>query len=151
MAPYFFDASALVKGYVHEPGSRWVRQVLTPRGTAVFVSPLSGVEVLAAIARKARAGEIDSVMQREGAAAFRMDYEHRFARVGVSAGVIEEAMALVLAHPLRGADAVHLASALRLREATPRLKALTFVAADAALLRIARHTGLDAQNPLDHP
>ena len=74
MAPYFFDASALVKGYVHEPGSRWVRQVLTPRGTAVFVSPLAGVEVLAAIARKARAGEIDSVMQREGAAAFRMDY-----------------------------------------------------------------------------
>jgi len=148
---YFFDASALVKGYVRESGSRWVRQILAGKGRPVFISPLSGAEVLAAIARKARAGEIDAEMRRECIGAFRMDFQHRFAHVAVSAGVVDEAMALVLAHPLRGADAVQLASALRLREATRRLKALTFVAADVALLRVARHTGLDAQNPLDHP
>lgn len=151
MAPYFFDASALVKGYVHEPGSRWVRQVLTPRGTGVFISPLSGAEVLSAIARKVRGGEIDGKMQREGVGAFRMDYQHRFAHTALSAAVLEEAMALVLAHPLRGADAVQLASALLLREAAPQLRALIFVAADTALLRVARHTGLAAEDPLDHP
>ena len=80
-----------------------------------------------------------------------MDYQHRFAHTPLSAAVIEEAMALVIAHPLRGADAVQLASALLLREAAPRLKALTFVAADAALLRVARQTGLATENPLDHP
>ena len=151
MAPYFFDASALVKGYVHESGSRWVRQVFTRKGTPVFISPLSGAEVLAAIARKARAGEIHGKTQSECVTAFRRDYQRRFAHIAVSAGVIEEAMALVLAHPLRGADAVQLASALRLREGTPYLKALSFVAADAALLRLARHTGLETENPLDHP
>ena len=56
MAAYFLDASALVKAYVQEPGSGWVRQILR-RGTNVtFVSPLSGAEVLAAIARKQRLG-----------------------------------------------------------------------------------------------
>ena len=151
MASYFFDASALVKGYVHEPGSRWVRQVLVPRGPEVFISPLSGVEVLAAIARKARAGEIDGSMRQKGVSAFRMDYRYRFAHTAVSAAVTQEAMALVLAHPLRGADAVQLASALLLREAAPQFKGLAFVAADAALLRLARHTGLATENPLDHP
>jgi hypothetical protein len=151
LVPYFFDASALVKGYLHEPGSGWVRRVLTRMGTPVFISPLSGAEVLAAIARKARACEIHGRTQREGVTAFRRDYQRRFAHIAVSAGVVEEAMALVLAHPLRGADAVQLGSALLLREAAPRLRALIFVAADSPLLRVARRTGLATENPLDHP
>jgi hypothetical protein len=83
--------------------------------------------------------------------AFRADYRHRFTRTALSATVIEEAMALVLAHPLRGAEAVQLGSALLLREAAPRLRALIFVAADSPLLRVARRTGLATENPLDHP
>jgi len=148
---YFFDASALVKAYVHEPGSRWVRQILTPRGTRSFISPISGAEVLAAIARKARAGEIQATVFKGIVTAFRTDFRHRFAHAALSAVLIDEAMALVLAHPLRGADVVQLASALRLREAAPQFKRLTFVAADAALLLVARHAGLATENPLDHP
>jgi hypothetical protein len=151
LPPYFLDASALVKAYVREPGSRWVRQVLSPRGTRAFISPFSGAEVLAAIGRKARAGELKGKAFKGIVTAFRADFRHRFAQTALSPVVIEEAIALVLAHPLRGADAVQLASALRLREATPQLKDLTFVAADAALLRVARRTGLATENPLDHP
>ncbi len=151
MPPYFLDASALVKAYVHERGSRWVRQLLIPRGARTFISPLSGPEVLAAIARKARADGMDGKAREGIVAAFGNDYRGRFARTALSAPVIEEAMALVLAHPLRGADAVQLASALLLREASRQLRALIFVAADAALIRVARHTGLETENPLDHP
>ena len=106
MPAYFLDASALVKAYTHEPGSRWVRQVLGRSATRAFISPLSGAEVLAAIARKERLGELDLATRERVAAAFRKDYRRRFAHTALTASVIEKAMALVLSHPLRGYDAV---------------------------------------------
>ena len=151
MPAYFLDASALVKAYTHEPGSRWVRQVLGRSATRAFISPLSGAEVLAAIARKERLGELDLATRERVAAAFRKDYRRRFAHTALTASVIEKAMALVLGHPLRGYDAVQLASALLLPAASSQLRSLLFVSADSALLRIARQMGLATENPLDHP
>jgi predicted nucleic acid-binding protein len=148
---YFFDASALVKAYIHEPGSRWVRQVLGRGTTRAFISPLSGTEVLAAIARKQRLGELDLAARERIAAAFRKDYRRRYTHTALTAAVIEEAMALVLAHPLRGYDAVQLASALLLPAVSTRLRPLFFVSADSALLRVARQMGLATEDPLDHP
>lgn len=151
MPAYFLDASALVKAYTHEPGSRWVRQVLGRSATRAFISPLSGAEVLAAIARKERLGELDLATRERVAAAFRKDYRRRFAHTALTASVIEKAMALVLGHPLRGYDAVQLASALLLPAASSQLRSLLFVSADSALLRVARRMGLATENPLDHP
>jgi len=148
---YFFDASALVKAYIHEPGSKWVRQVLGRQVTKAFISPLSGAEVLAAITRKERLRELDLTTRDRVAAAFRKDYRRRFAHTALDASVIEEAMALVLSHPLRGYDAVQLASALILPAASPQVRPLFFVSADAVLLRVARQTGLATENPADHP
>jgi hypothetical protein len=148
---YFLDASALVKAYIHEAGSRWVRQVLGRKTTKAFISPLSGAEVLAAIARKQRLGELDLATRDRIAAVFRKDYRHRYAHAALTASVIEEAMALVLAHPLRAYDAVQLASARLLRAASAQLRPLLFVCADSALLRVAHHLGLATENPLDHP
>ena len=151
MAAYFLDASALVKAYVQEPGSGWVRQILR-RGTNVtFVSPLSGAEVLAAIARKQRLRELDLATRGRIAAAFRRDYRGRFIHTSLTGMVVEKAMDLVLDHPLRAYDAVQLASALLLPRAPARLRPLLFVSADSALLRVARQIGLSAENPLDHP
>lgn len=151
MPAYFLDASALVKAYTHEPGSRWVRQVLGRSATRAFISPLSGAEVLAAIARKERLGELDLATRDRVAAAFRKDYRRRFAHTALTASVIEKAMTLVLGHPLRGYDAVQLASALLLPAASSQLRSLLFVSADSALLRVARQMGLATENPLDHP
>jgi predicted nucleic acid-binding protein len=148
---YFIDASALVKVYVQEAGSRWVRQVLHRKTTKAFVSPLSGAEVLAAIARKHRLGEIDLSTRDRIATAFRKDYRNRYTHAALTAPVIEEAMDLVLAHPLRAYDAVQLASARLLRSASTQLNRLRFVCADSALLRVGRQLGLATENPLDHP
>ena len=39
MALYFFDSSALVKRYVHEHGSVWVRETTaSPRGHLIHIS-----------------------------------------------------------------------------------------------------------------
>ncbi len=57
MTAYFFDASALVKRYLREVGSEWVRQLIAHEQPRIFISSLSGPEVLAAIMRKGRTGE----------------------------------------------------------------------------------------------
>jgi predicted nucleic acid-binding protein len=148
---YFLDASALVKAYVQEDGSRWVRLILR-RGTNVtFVSPLSGAEVLAAIARKQRLGELDLATRDRIGAAFRRDYRRRFIHTALTGMVVEKAMALVFDHPLRAYDAVQVASALLLPKAPARVRPLLFVSADSALVRVARKVGLSTENPLDHP
>jgi len=57
MAFYYFDASALVKYYVTEPGSTWVRQLIKERETAtgqprhlILVAEITRVEVAAGLA-----------------------------------------------------------------------------------------------------
>ena len=151
MPSYFLDASALVKAYIREPGSRWVRQVLRRKAVVAFISPISGAEVVAALARKERMGDMDRAARDRVVAAFRVDYRRRFTHTALTATVIKEAMTLVLAHPLRDYDAVQLASALLLRGVSGPLRPLTFVTADLVLLRIARERGLVAETPMDHP
>jgi predicted nucleic acid-binding protein len=141
----------LVKAYVQETGSRWVRQLLRRRETKSFISPLSGVEVFAAFARKERLGELDLASRQAILMAFRKDCRHRYVHTALTPTVVEEAMKLVLAHPLRGYDAMQLASALLLRAVSAQLRSLIFVSADSALLRIVAQKGLATENPLDHP
>jgi predicted nucleic acid-binding protein len=44
MALYFFDSSALVKRYVHERGSGWVRDTTaSPRGHLIHISLLTPI------------------------------------------------------------------------------------------------------------
>jgi uncharacterized protein len=52
---YFIDSSALVKRYVQEVGTSWVRR-LTHRGTAnqIYVTRITAVEVTSAVARRRR-------------------------------------------------------------------------------------------------
>jgi len=49
---YFFDSSALVKRYVSETGTDWVRNIFAgAKPEEVFISKISGAEVVAAFAR----------------------------------------------------------------------------------------------------
>jgi len=67
--------------------------------------------------------------------------------------VINLAVELTRRQPLRGYDAVQLASAMILNRAllTHRLPALVFVSADDNLLDAARSEGLFVENPNWHP
>src|SRR5438270_11459436 len=58
MAAYFLDSSALVKRYAAETGTAWVKGLIDPAaGTLVLVARITGVETVAALARK-RKGDL---------------------------------------------------------------------------------------------
>lgn len=146
MIAYFFDASALVKRYFREVGSEWVRQLIAREQPRIFISMLSGVEVLAAIMRKGRTGEASPRERDKALEAFRREFTTSYALIAPEPRVIHKAMDLLLAYPLRAHDAVQLATALTLPP-PPRGGKLTFVSADEGLLTITKKLGLSVENP----
>lgn len=59
MTAYFLDSSALVKRYVPQTGSAWIRALLAPQtGNSLFVARITWVEVRSAIARREREGSL---------------------------------------------------------------------------------------------
>jgi uncharacterized protein len=58
MGAFYFDSSALVKRYAHETGTLWVRSLTDPQaGHDIFTAYITGIEVVAAIARKSTGSE----------------------------------------------------------------------------------------------
>ena len=55
---FYLDASALVKRYVREPGSTWIRTLIDDPATVILISAISLVEVSAAIAICVRTGKL---------------------------------------------------------------------------------------------
>lgn len=150
MATYFFDASALAKRYLREVGSEWVSGLFAGDPPRIFISSLSGVEVVTAIARKGRAGEVGPQERDKALNAFRREFTASYALVPPEPTVIYKAMDLLLTHPLRAYDAIQVASALLLPP-LPGGATLTFVAADERLLAVAKKLGLPIENPNLHP
>jgi predicted nucleic acid-binding protein len=59
MPAMYFDTSALVKRYVSEVGSHWVRVALAQSSqNVVYASALAQPEVLSALQRKVREGQL---------------------------------------------------------------------------------------------
>lgn len=112
MALVYLDASAALKLCVQEPGSR-LAAALWDGADAVATSRICDAEVRATLAAGHRAGLLDDDAH---ARALRVWEEMQPATyvVEVSTEVTGLAAALVERHPLRGADALHLASALLL-------------------------------------
>jgi predicted nucleic acid-binding protein len=62
MAAYFFDSSALVKRYVNETGSGWVQTITdAATGHEIYIARITTVEVIAALVRRARSGNMDAL------------------------------------------------------------------------------------------
>lgn len=136
----FLDTSALVKRYVVEQGSRYIAEFFEPRtqAAAVFVSTLTYVEVTAAFSRRLPAPpEIPGAL-------FAADYRRGMHKIPVSAAIVEQAAALARLHRLRAADAIQLASALKVATTIPNVLLLT---ADAEMIMSAQAEGLRVDNP----
>lgn len=116
MAIVYFDASALVKLLVTEPGSD-IAAALWDGCDAAVSSRLAYPEVCAALAAAGRDGDLDE----ESRATCEQDWEEFWAAirpVELSERVQRVAGRLARRHRLRGADAVHLASALEIDAAS---------------------------------
>jgi uncharacterized protein len=153
MAVYYLDTSALVKRYALEPGTTWIIG-LTDRSARhdLYTARVTGPEMIAAIFRKVRTGELGLSAAVRAAADFKSDWEQQYQLVEISAAVSESAMLLAEKYGLRGYDAVHLAAAAELQMVrnAMRLPPLTFVSADEDQLKAAVREGLSTENPNSH-
>ena len=111
----YFDSSAFVKLVVEEPGSDLAAEVWDG-ADAVLSSRLAYPEVRAALAAAGRNHDLDEV----GLEAAEQAWEQFWAAtrpVDLTVAVEQRAGRLAGTHGLRGADAVHLASALAIGDA----------------------------------
>lgn len=154
MAAFYLDTSAVLKRYTQERGTAWLQRLTDPRARhLLYTVRLTGPEMIAAVYRKARMGEIGLVDARNAANAFRQHWRHEYAIIEVSVATADRAMNIAEQHSLRGYDAVHLAATLEMQVERARrgMPPLTFISADAEQLRAAVAEGLPVDDPNVHP
>jgi len=109
----YLDTSAVVKLYVEEAGSQEVKEAVS-ESRIVSTSRVAYVEGMSAIARKYREGEFSKEEYEQVVGDLDRDWDNYFI-IEVSEGVAKLGGELTSRHPLRGFDAIHLASALLLQ------------------------------------
>lgn len=134
---YYLDTSALAKRYVAEAHSALVRG-LYRRRKRIAVSRLGYAELAAAVARRCREGVMDEGARDRVLHRLDLDFSEMVV-FEVRAPTVRRAAELVVRHPLRGYDAVHLATALALREEGA---SVDFWSTDGRLVAAARAEGL---------
>jgi hypothetical protein len=154
MATTYIDTSALVKRYVAEAGSAWVRRtVARPVHHVMYTAALTEVEVRSALQRLVREGRVDTAQAQRLTQRVRQHFTRRYQLIRITRPVVAEAGRLVEGYPLRAYDAVQLACALTVRRGLHRrgLPPPLFVTADTTLLAAAAAEGFAVDNPLLHP
>jgi predicted nucleic acid-binding protein len=130
----YFDSSALVKLFVPEPGSD-AAGLLWASGVPLATSRLSHAELACALAAAVRHGRIDRADPDVIDGTFLRDNADLVEADDV---VVTGAAVLGVRHGLSGLDAIHVSSALRLRESRPLV-----VSWDERQRRAASAEGLD--------
>ena len=130
------DTSALVKRYVPEVGSAWIRRMLArPTIQVLSTSAIAQPEVLSALQRKVRAGQLTAAEAVRRAQRVTMHFTWRYRLLTITPDVLTQACALAARQRLQ-------------QHGAPGLR---FVAADTALLAAARAEGFLVDNPLQYP
>src|SRR4051812_19155653 len=119
MAVFYFDTSALVKRYVREPGSTWVRQICEPRDqetnmptNLLMIGSITVVEVAAALSILERRKLFPSKIIERAYRKFFVDFRNEYQVSEVTPDLMTRAAELARRYPLKAYDAVQLALAL---------------------------------------
>ncbi|HZB84559.1 MAG TPA: type II toxin-antitoxin system VapC family toxin [Rubrobacteraceae bacterium] len=129
----YLDTSALVKLYVTEEGREAVIRAVE-EASRVATSTVAYAEARAALARRNREGAISNEEHRQIVSALDEGWES-YDRLAVSNAVARRAGSIAERYALRGFDAIHLPSAVRLRQGFENLRFLAF---DSQLVTAAR-------------
>jgi predicted nucleic acid-binding protein len=139
----YLDTSALIKRFVNEKGSLLVRSLVQREPAALATAKIAYAEIFAGLTRKLREGNLAKAQYALACRQFDRDW-HAYIRVELGDDLLFLARDLIQRHPLRGFDAVHLASALTLKTALG--EDITFAAADGRLLKAAKAENLEPLN-----
>ena len=147
---YLLDASALVKYYVTEPGSTWVRQRIDEE-QSILLAEITVAELAAALGILQRVGRITPRHRQNFWEKFERDCVEQYDLIPVVYDVIYAAALLCARHPLKAYDAVQLAAGLALKGTLAEQDIpLIFVSGDDTLITAAQAEGLTADNPFWH-
>ena len=138
----YLDTSALIKRFVNEKGSFLVQSIVQRKG-AIATAKIAYAEIFAGLTRKLREGNLSKAQYAQVCRQFESDWQ-AYLRVELEDNVLLLARDLIQRRPLRGFDAVHLASALSLKIALGEV--ITFAAADGRLLKAAEAEHLEPLN-----
>lgn len=154
MAIYFMDSSALVKRYISEIGSTWTLGLFDPvLDNEFFIAAITGVEIIAAITRRARSGSISVTDATFVCHQIRNDLQTDYLIVEITEEIINSGMTLAEKRGLRGYDAVQLAAGCAVNAlcTVSGLSPVIFVSADSELNVAAANEGLSIENPNNYP
>ncbi len=150
MADYFFDSSTLVKAYIAEAGTHWVRTILDDPQHRISISALAEVEVISALTRRFKEGDLTQLEVDQACDELSQDCATYFV-VDVTGQILEAAVSNARNYSLRAYDAVQLASAIAVRTALlvaqGNVLDFTLVSADNALNDAAGLEGLRVEDP----
>jgi len=138
----YLDTSALIKRFVAEKGSPLIQTIVTRKGS-VATAKIAYAEVYAGLTRKHREGHLSDRLYTLSCRQFESDWQ-AYIRIDLRDEILLLARDLIQRHPLKGFDAIHLASALSLKSALG--EEMTFAAADERLLRAAEAERLQPLN-----
>ena len=153
MAAYFLDSSAVVKLYIAETGTNWLKSLISAHQQhSFYIARITQVEVVSALARRGRAGSFTPAGLSAALAQFRLDLPQIYVPMEITQAIINQGMALAETHWLRGYDAVQLAAALEIYQERVAfgLSALTLVSADTDLNAAGQAEGLNVDDPNNH-
>lgn len=152
MVNYYLDTSAMLKRYVDEPGSVWLRARISS-AASLTSSQLLIVEMVSAFNRRVREGSLSLAEYRRVHDLVREDCRTTYQIVAPTTAIVDLACHLLERHPLRGYDAMHLATALTVQQSLQRrgLPSLTFLCADDRLNAAASAESLAVDNPNNYP
>jgi uncharacterized protein len=138
----YLDTSALIERFVNEKGSPLVQSIVEGR-EAIATAKIAYAEIFAGLARKLRENNLSKAQYAVACRQFESDWQ-AYLRIALEDAILLSARDLIQRHPLRGFDAVQLASALRLKTALGG--EITFAAADGRLLKAAEAENLKLLN-----
>ncbi len=134
----YFDASALAKRYVEEPESGRVRELLAR--SLVATSRITEIEIASALARRCREGDFSDGERDRALDVLERDLR-AFFLVEVTKTVSRRSFDRLRRHPLRAADALHLASCFELQDQLQT--SIRLAAYDCQLISAARAEGFE--------
>ena len=113
MDHHFFDSSAIVKNYIVETGTNWVKSIFNSAATTViYAVSIAEVEVIPAFARRLKGKTLTVNETTTASTQFRYDFANDLRVIAVEPLLLNRAVGLAERYALRGYDAVQLSAAI---------------------------------------